>query len=778
MASFEEHDGGLWVPTDGSARVEKPSGALVVDNQSGLPDAQVFEALDSYFENTAAFGWAQGSQRYMSYQAQGSMLGRSQVYRPPSNVIEEIIFARDLAERDDDVGPAIDAILAAAYQTGYQNQHEDEQVAHTFDKLTEANQLRRVFKELHREWLISGQINTATLYVRDTFDIRPEGTSRVLTRNVATPLIGTLPAEFIRVLGDDTFFNGELAYAPEGELADWLRTYFAAFTSPPTKHAMTMAYPVRAAMFTGQIPTSYNDQDLFTQGATLYRLNPDIVHRTTMPKGEWKYPRPPLTRNLPLLEAKRLLNVMDFSLLQGAINYIVVVRKGTDQRPALPSELTNLQGVVQRAARSGVLVGDHRLNVDIIQPDLDGMLSETRRRMIGRKLALALLRVPEFGSDETGQSVQAFIEMFQAAVTGDRADLIDHVQRNVWNATMTRNARVFSRTDRPSIWMPKIVLQGQQFFNDYLLKLYDRGDLPRRYMVEYGGFAYDAVKAQKKLEMENNHDDIFQPPAVPFSAAGGGAGSPNPGPNDNGGGRPRGSGPNNGAPNARPSTGTSPRPTRVIRRTRGDTIRAYWDDDLEQTVRIGEVTQRVIAEFPECTLGRVTPIEQRAVAEGVTCQEGPVIVVPVADSPPITDLSVVRLGDGASLLTGRRQGDGAILTVALSFREPTWTLADAEDTALRWGFDIDIVQADEDDTSGAPEDECPSCGETVTPVSGACPSCGQADLPFGDKPHKRHHHQAAAPIIVNVAPGTDVAALAQAIADAAAGNQPKPPEAT
>ena len=75
-------------------------------------------------------------------------------------------------------------------------------------------------------------------------------------------------------------------------------------------------------------------------GDELYRLNPRMVKRSTMPKGSWKYPRPPLTANFALLEAKRLLNLMDYALLQGGSNFLVVAKKGSDQRPAVPEEVT------------------------------------------------------------------------------------------------------------------------------------------------------------------------------------------------------------------------------------------------------------------------------------------------------------------------------------------------------------------------------------------------------------------------------------------------------
>jgi hypothetical protein len=685
MTAFEqEHDGGIWVPSDAKARVEKDAPNVVVDNRTGLPDEML---LDYFEENTAAFGWSSGA-RFQTYRSQGSMFGRAQEYRPPSNVIEEIAIARDFAERDDDVAPALNGLVATAFADGYQNQHPDEQVEHTFDKLTEDMGLRSILAEMMREWLIAGSVTTSSLFVRASYDIRPEGVSRVLNRNVASPRIGILPAEQVRVVGNDLFGMGELAFIPQGRLAQFLREYFSDTISAAKKRELQREDPVAAAMFTRRVKVNeMDDDDTLGFGDGLYALNPAMVARSTMPKGMWKYPRPPLTRNLPLIEAKRLLNVMDHALLQGGTNYIIVAKKGSDQRPALQPEIENLREVVKRASRQGVLVGDHRVQLDIVTPDLTELLNPTKRRMLGRKLALGLLRIPEFGSDETGQSITTFTELLQKVITHDRNELRDHLHAHVWNKTMDRNANVFGRTDRPTIWFPKLILQGFQFFSDYLLKMYDRGDLPRRYMVEFGGFEYDAVKAQKEREVEAGHDDIFQPPAVPFS-------SPDNAPNDNGGGRPRGTGPDNGAPNSRPSNGPDPaRPRRVVRRTRGETVRAAWNEDEQAVVRMGETTEHLLEHFPEATIGRLTAPEQRAIEFEQTTEEGPIIAVPVS-ATDMTDYRIVRLTDDFSAICGNRDPDGAILARTLIFRRSGYTLAEAENEAIRYGFGVDLVEPD------------------------------------------------------------------------------------
>lgn len=695
-----DHDSQLWIPEDARAQIEKERGATVmVDNQTGLPD-EVLEAV--LVENTAMFGFGQET-RYLSYASEGTMMARSK-WRPPRNVFEEISIARDLAERDDDVAEAIGAIMAAAYQGGYDNQHEDEQVEHTFYEMSEDIGLLHVMHELHRELLISSQITTVTLFTRASYDIRPENVTRVISRSVAAPLIGVLPAERIRVVGNDLFGRGPLAYLPEEPLATWLRTFFSDATSPAKQRQMRLEDPVSAALFIGKAPVDWLDQQTLVFGNELYLLNPDMVHRSTMAKGTWRYPRPLLTRNLPLLEAKRLLNVMDHALLQGGINYIVVAKKGDEKKPATQPEIANLQALVQRASRSGVLIGDHRINLEIIQPDMKEMLNPDKRRMIGRKLSQALLRVPEFGSDETGAAVQTFTQLAQAVITDDRALVIDHIHRFIWRECMKRNQGVFGRNDRPLIWTPLVVLQGLEFWSQYLLKLYDRGDLPRKYMVEFGGYKYSSVMAQKAREVGSGHDEIFAPPPVPYSAPGQQGTTPNPyqygnpanlparpnpGPQDNGSGRPRGSRNRNGQPPDRV------RPSRLIRRTRGETVRAFWSDEENQVVRIGEVTEHVLGEYPEATLGRVTPAERSALDAGETSNAGNVIVVPVNVDCEIEDVQAVRLDENFSMLTGHRRPDGAIMAAAFCFREPRFAPHEAEDMVLRWGYPIAIAQEEE-----------------------------------------------------------------------------------
>jgi hypothetical protein len=725
---YEQFESGVWAPRDAVATIEKPANAsVVIDNRTDLAD----EELISFFEdNTAMFGFGEEA-RYTSYANEGTMMARAK-WIAPRNVIEEIRLARDFAERDDDVGATMGAIMAAAYSEGYQNQHEDEQVEHTFEKMSESIGLRGVLHELHRELLISSQINSVTLFTRETYNIRPENVSRVISRSVAAPMIGVLPAEHVRVLGNDIFGNGQLAYVPHGALAEWLRSFWNA--SPAKQREMRLEDPIAAALFTGPVMVPWNETDLLSTGMVLYKLNPAMVNRSTFAKGSWRYPRPLLTRDFALLEAKRLLNVMDHALLQGGTNFIVVAKKGSDQKPATPNEIMNLREVVKRASRAGVLIGDHRISLEVITPNLTELLNPTKRQMLGKKISGALLRVPELGNDDTGSAMETFTELAQRVIADDRALVINHIQQYIWTACMKRNAAVFGRDDRPLLWTPKIILQGMQFWNDYLLKLYDRGDLPRKYMVEFGGYNYDATKAQKQREMDNDHDAIFSPPAVPFSSPNQQNsptadpndpykfGVPNSGAPDNGPGRPKGTLSKPG------QTKTPARPKRTIRQTPGETVKAVWNEEEDLVVRIGEITEMIIAEFPNATLGRLTAAESAALDRHETHNQGNLIVIPVNQGTRIVDVSAVRLEDGMSLLCGNRVPDGAVMAAAICFREPKFTLHEAEDMAIRWGYPVALVQADDVEPDSTLV-TCPQC-DTEQPVTEMCVNCGFTGEPF------------------------------------------------
>lgn len=416
-----------------------------------------------------------------------------------------------------------------------------------------------------------------------------------------------------------------------------------------------------------------------------------------MAKGFWPYPRPLLASVFPLLEAKRLLNIMDFALLQGAANYIVVAKKGSDQRPALPNEIIQLRELVRHLGRTGVVVGDHRLSFEILTPKLDDLLSQQKRDLISRHITMALLRKPEnVTADGGATAAQVEIEWISKVIEDDRRDILEHITDNIYCDVVDANPTLFK--EHPQIWCPKIILNGTNFFTDYVLKLRDRGDIPRKYAVEAAGFNWGAAVAERQREVEANIDDKMQPAAVPYTVP---AGVPDPtvgpvkvggpapkGPQDNNAGRPKGSGPNNGKAGSKPS-GSPAAKGRTIHRNAGETVKAWREVGMEEPYRMGEITRAVIKTYEETAKeGRLTKYERDALGSADIVTSGPLTIIPVNGEYACTEITPLRLSDGLSIFLGTRE-DGAVVAKALGFRKPDFDELAATEMAMSWGFALE-----------------------------------------------------------------------------------------
>lgn len=656
-----------------------PGDRGTVVNETGLPDEVVLDAVSEF----ASMSWgSRGETTFQSYaNNQGSLLARSD-YAVPTNVIDEIRLARSMADRDDDVRAAINWCIAAAFSEGMENFHDDERTQALFNAASKHMNLDRVVKEFYREYLIAGQINSLMLFTREKLEYQPFGSEEVQEESLSAPLGGVLHAEDIRIIGNDVFGTGELWYdPPTSGLRRWLERYFDPRTPPGEKHAMGMKDRVAANLFVAEMeidPWTGEMRQTPTSGTKLWKLNPRMVHRVTMPKGESKYPVPPLTANFALLEAKRLLNIMDYALLQGGSNFIVIAKKGDKDHPAQQEEIDNLKQVVRTASRTGVIVGDHRLTFDILTPDLTSLLNPEKRRLIGRKLAMALLRTPEHGTEEPqGEGMKAEMEMMARVISSDRNDIQRHIERNVYSEIRRRNRQVFTR-GTPSLWFPKVILQGSQFFTDYILKLRDRGDIPRGWAVEAAGFPFEAAISQRKRELDNDVDETMAPAAVPFS-------SPEMGPQDNNDGRPPGS--KDGRPTNDPQ-----KPQRRINKNPGETIKAEYDPDLQRTVRYGEITAAILEEYENHSVGRIKAVERKAIEGGKPLTEAGLAMVPVNVGSEVRDEKAVNLSDGLRMIVGTTRDRGALVAKLLVFRDPEFSPEAAEETAARWGFPAVVAE--------------------------------------------------------------------------------------
>jgi hypothetical protein len=169
--------------------------------------------MAQWTEATGAMQLAHPTSFQMYATNPGNMLAR-QPFQTPRNAIEEIKLARTVADTDDDVKATIGSMLSIAFGEGMQNQHPDEKTVQLYNRIARDMNLDMGLKELYREYLIAGSVTTVTLFKRSRLTFNPDGTDQRISEQLATPLMGVIPAEDIRVLSNDLFGQGELGYLP------------------------------------------------------------------------------------------------------------------------------------------------------------------------------------------------------------------------------------------------------------------------------------------------------------------------------------------------------------------------------------------------------------------------------------------------------------------------------------------------------------------------------------------------------------------------------------
>ena len=281
--------------------------------------------------------------------------------------------------------------------------------------------------------------------------------------------------------------------------------------------------------------------DLGVPTQNLWLMKKHSVFRHTMTKAQYeRFAIPRLKAVLPLLDMKQHLRESDRSALVGNTNFIVVIRKGTDKHPAKQRELESLQEQARVVARIPVIVGDHRLSVDIVAPKMDHTLDERRYHVIDSRLAFKALQsfapASSSGGGLSGSSqVKEVSHLISRGFENRRHQLGRSLEKFVFKATVELNEEL---DETPSlIYNPRrISLDVNQDVLNAVLKLRDRGDLSRHTTLEELEYDQD-VEAIRVVREEEEYGDVFNS-HVPYDSPDAGKGKA---PNDVEGGRPVGS---------------------------------------------------------------------------------------------------------------------------------------------------------------------------------------------------------------------------------------------
>jgi hypothetical protein len=254
--------------------------------------------------------------------------------------------------------------------------------------------------------------------------------------------------------------------------------------------------------------------------ANLYLFRPEAIFRHALTMSDYERFSPVRLKSiLQILEMKEHLRNSDRASLIGNTNFIVVIKKGTDKLPAKAAEIENLQEQAKIVARLPVLVGDHRLSVEIVSPALDNTLIESRWQVLDSRLVFRALQTftPLVqGGNSSGSGVSEMSRIVSRGLENRRHMLVRTIEAKIFRVVVEENPGVLTEMPSLAFTPRRISLDFDADIVSALLKLRDRGDISRETTLEELEFDQD-IEALRRARERVEVDDIFQS-QTPFSS--------------------------------------------------------------------------------------------------------------------------------------------------------------------------------------------------------------------------------------------------------------------
>lgn len=519
---------GTWHDTDGRS--------VTIINETEVSDDDLRRAFMSNRELNALENWAsyvtsasqEDGTRFK--QRSGGIFERDR-FVTPTKIFDQMKTARDASESDDVVSGVLEVTEALAFND-IRITCADPDEEEVWAKIADDIGLADLVRQMWREMFVCSQYYAATLFHSKNYRLDGQGEKRKRRKEYRlTVPRGVTILDPLKVVPYGNFMFGQekLGYvADRAEAEDITRVLAAKNTSDLIVQELLKgkADLSRTELKRIQEVTGGSIQNVFDfKDGAVWR------HTATRP-GYSRFAPVRIKSIFQLLDLKHQLLAMDRAHLLGASNFIVVVKKGSDNLPATQPEITALTNSVRQVARTPLIVGDHRLSVEIVTPKVDMTLEPKRYNAMDSRIAARLYQIYHIGAFSAGANGDDSTKLTRVIARGiesRRKAIADDIQKHVIDRTFEMNANLKAK---PSIlFSPRnVALDFDPNFLRYMMELYTSGDLSRESVLSIMDYDQDEEFERRKLEKEK-YDKTFLPRVQSPGQAGSKTGG-----NKNGGG--------------------------------------------------------------------------------------------------------------------------------------------------------------------------------------------------------------------------------------------------
>lgn len=443
-------------------------------------------------------------------------------YVTPGKVFEQMAVAYDAAD-DDIVSQFLDSSEALAFQK-LKIESDDPDQADVWNQIAADLDLDAFVRQAWRELALVSQYVGVRYMDTRTYRVRGEANSRPRRKEIQAfvptalgfldptrvapvqmnPLGGQALA-WIADEGDDKLFKD----VKEGNQNDDLVSELILGRYTPGPHE------------TKQLDREGIDGD------RLWLLNPQMVWIHTLTKSTYeRWPRIRMKSLFPLLDLKNQVREMDRAFLLGGINFLVLVKRGTENVPASASEVTETAYAVRTQANTPIMVTDHRIEVEIVTPDLSHVLSEEKWNTLDDRIMLRLwggFSLPD--NQSSGETSLSRARVIARNFSSRRHMLKRDIEKNVlaFTANIPLNREQFSEKAKLEYTPRRIELEFDVAVAQQWQALRDRGDLSRGTLLDEFDFDQETEARRRKAEDEKyskpgKPGGVFSPTNVPFDS--------------------------------------------------------------------------------------------------------------------------------------------------------------------------------------------------------------------------------------------------------------------
>ena len=480
-------------------------------------------------------GWANAVQGRGMSGSQSLMSATKANFRQPTGPFDTIGLLRRISQ-DDTVSGALDVLVGLAVErVKFESDNEDE--ADVYNQTAKDLDVDNLLRVLLRELILYSTVTTAVLWTTKT----------VRVRGRAAP---TINDELLEQLDSHTVVDPKLLQGPRKRKSYTLRVPEKVIILDPacvipvgswnTGEGRLALSVTDTAMRSWQSNRTLSriclgkyepSDDEITELSSaeintdcLLELDPKVVQRHTDVRADYeKWPAFRMASVAPLLEMKEQLRRADLVTLTSCASFIILVRKGTKDQPAEQDEIDNLTKSVNVLAKLPVVVGDHRLTIDIISADTANVLNGEKYDTIDKRIIsrlMGIVSMPTSGQRNSSELTQS--RLIARLLESRRHMIVRHLESLVFDP-MQRLSEYSKQTDKLvdgatlAFYPAKVALDSESAFWSVLQAARASRDISRESYLERLGMSAETELSRMIREMTSGSDMIHKT-ATPFDS--------------------------------------------------------------------------------------------------------------------------------------------------------------------------------------------------------------------------------------------------------------------